>query len=291
LRPKPVFAGKEAGRKKSQEQEVQTMSAVNLSSSARTGLAALRSVAEQMEVTQKRLATGKAVNSPIDNASKFFTASKMDGRAAAIDSLFDGISNAQTTLKAASEGIKGIQNIIKQARSLTGQALATSDTTARAALSAQYTALAGEVSRIVADSEVNGVNLLTAAGKLTVVLDESGASKVELTGDDVPDLGTPASAWASEANVQTSVTALDDATTGLETLAASFGSGQALISVRKDFNTALSNLLKSGSNDLTAADMDQEAANLMALQTRQQMASTALSIMQSTESTALRLLR
>lgn len=267
------------------------MSAVNLSSSARTGLAALRSVAEQMEVTQKRLATGKAVNSPIDNASKFFTASKMDGRAAAIDSLFDGISNAQTTLKAASEGIKGIQNIIKQARSLTGQALATSDTTARAALSAQYTALAGEVSRIVADSEVNGVNLLTAAGKLTVVLDESGASKVELTGDDVPDLGTPASDWASEANIQTSVTALDDATTGLETLAASFGSGQALISVRKDFNTALSNLLKSGSNDLTAADMDQEAANLMALQTRQQMASTALSIMQSTESTALRLLR
>jgi flagellin-like hook-associated protein FlgL len=97
--------------------------------------------------------------------------------------------------------------------------------------------------------------------------------------------------WETEANIKASVDALNTFSTSLETAATSFGTSQALISVRKDFNSALSNILKTGASELTAADMDAEAANLMALQTRQQMASTALSIMQSTESTALRLLR
>lgn len=270
------------------------MSAVNLASSTRFGLTALRNVAEQMEVSQKRLATGKAVNSALDNVSKFFTASKMDGRAAAIDTLSDGINNAQTSLKAASEGIKGIQSIVKQARALTGQALATSDTATRASLATQFTALAGEVTKIVADSKVNGTNLLAgaaAANSITVTLNEDGSSKTTIAGVDVGTITAAASAWASEANIGAAVDDLNDFSDDLEVAAASFGTSQALISVRKDFNASLSNILKTGASELTAADMDAEAANLMALQTRQQMASTALSIMQSTESTALRLLR
>jgi flagellin-like hook-associated protein FlgL len=48
--------------------------------------------------------------------------------------------------------------------------------------------------------------------------------------------------------------------------------------------------LKTGAHDLVAADSNEEAANLIALQTRQQMATTSLSIMQSAETTALRLI-
>lgn len=266
------------------------MSAVNLSASARFGLSALRNVADQMEVTQKRLATGKAVNGPIDNASKFFTAAKMDGRAASIDSLFDGVNDASLALKAAGEGIKGIQGILKEARALTGQALATSDTATRATLAAQFTTLTSEIAKFVTDSKANGTNLL-AGGSLTVVLNEDGTSKSTITGVTVAAIAAPVDDWETEANIKASVDALTAASTALETASASFSSSQSLVNVRKDFNTAMSNLLKSSASELTAADMDQEAANLMALQTRQQMASTALSIMQSSESTALRLLR
>ncbi len=266
------------------------MSAVNLASSTRFGLSALRNVAEQMEVSQKRLATGKAVNTALDDVSKFFTASKMDGRAAAIDTLSDGVNNAQTALKAASEGIKGIQGIVKQARALTGQALATSDTTARAALALQYKALTDEIAKVVTDSKINGTNLL-GGESVTVTLNEDGTSKTTIAGITVGTLAAPATTWTSEANIKAAVDDLNDFSDDLETGAASFGTSQALIGVRKDFNNALSNILKTGASELTAADMDAEAANLMALQTRQQMASTALSIMQSTESTALRLLR
>ncbi|MBO9587638.1 flagellin [Devosia sp.] len=266
------------------------MSAVNLASSTRFGLTALRNVAEQMEVSQKRLATGKAVNTALDNVSKFFTASKMDGRAASIDTLLDSVNNAQTSLKAASEGIKGIQGIVKQARALTGQALATSDTATRASLATQFTALTDEIAKVVTDSKINGTNLLNNES-ITVTLNEDGTSKTTIAGVTVGTIAAPAGTWATEANIKTSVDALNTFSTALETAATSFGTSQALISVRKDFNSALSNILKTGASELTAADMDAEAANLMALQTRQQMASTALSIMQTNESTALRLLR
>ncbi|RYG56751.1 MAG: hypothetical protein EON56_03595, partial [Alphaproteobacteria bacterium] len=241
------------------------MSTVNLASSTRFGLSALRNVADQMEVSQKRLATGKAVNTALDNVSKFFTASKMDGRAAAIDTLSDGVNNAQTALKAASEGIKGIQGIVKQARALSGQALATSDTTARAALSVQFKALTDEIAKVVTDSKINGSNLL-GGDSLTVTLNEDGTSKTTITGITVGTIAAPAGTWATEANIKTSVDALNTFSDTLETDASTFGTSQALISVRKDFNNALSNILKTGASELTAADMDAEAANLMALQ-------------------------
>ena len=266
------------------------MSTVNLAASTRFGLTALRNVADQMEVSQKRLATGKAVNTALDDVSKFFTASKMDGRAAAIDTLSDGVNTAQTALKAASEGIKGIQGIVKQARALTGQALATSDTTSRAALATQFATLTGEIAKVVTDSKINGTNLLNAEN-ITVTLNEDGTSKTTISGITVGTIAAPTDDWDTEAKIKASVDALNAFSTSLETGASSFGTSQALISVRKDFNASLSNILKTGASEITAADMDAEAANLMALQTRQQMASTALSIMQSTESTALRLLR
>jgi flagellin len=268
------------------------MSAVNISSSARSGLIALRNVADQMEVTQKRLATGKAVNTALDNVTKFFTASKMDGRAAAIDTLMDGITNAQTSLRAASEGIKGIEALVKQARELTGRALSTSDTTVRASLAAQYNTLKADIAQIVKDSKVNGTNLLGGATEsITVTLNEDGSSKVTISGIAVGTVADAADDWETEANVKAAVDALNTFSTNLQTGAASFGTSQALINVRKEFNSSLSNILKNGASELTAADLNQEAANLTALQTRQQMAATALSIMQSNESTALSLLR
>lgn len=273
------------------------MSAVNLSSSARTGLSVLRSVAEQMEVTQKRLATGKAVNSPIDNVSKFFTAASMDSRSSTIDALMDNINSAQTSVKAASEGVKGIQGLIKVARGLATEALGDADK--RADLMAQFNDLRTDIAQLADDAGINGTNLLKGTESITVLLNEDGTSKTTITGTDITATFVAAAAdWtggaddaADIAKIGDSITALDTAEDNLKAAATAFSSSLSTINTRKDFNTALSNILKSGSTELTAADMDQEAANLMALQTRQQMAATALSIMQSSESTALRLLR
>lgn len=366
---------------------------INLSSNARTGLTVLRNVADQMATTQSRLVTGKAVNSPLDNVGKFFTASSMDSRAASIDALMDNINAAQSSMKAASEGIKGIQGLIKEARGLTSQALTSTQlsnakvtgtatltagtaiadgagitlttasgsvtytaaggtgtvqgaidainadadvgakaslvdgkftltgannesvtiaavagglttlgltagvnaakNTTREALSKQFDALRTEIDRIAKDAGINGTNLL-AGDKIKLPLNENGSSSTSIDGTTVnaANLGVAASAgtWQTDANIDASLTSLIAAGESLQATAASFSSNQSIISARKEFNTSLSDILKSSSAALTAADMDQEAANLVALQTRQQMATTALSIMQSSETTALRLL-
>ncbi|KQN74283.1 flagellin [Devosia sp. Leaf64] len=366
---------------------------INLSSNARTGLTVLRNVSEQMATTQSRLVTGKAVNSPLDNVSKFFTASSMDTRAASIDSLMDNINAAQSSMKAASEGIKGIQGLIKEARGLTSQALTSSATNAkvtgtatvtgttaitaadtlvltttsgtytytapggggtiqglidginadadvgvkaaivdgkltlsgsnnesitiagtgtgltapgftaattaapknatREALAKQFDALKTEIDRIAKDAGINGTNLLNG-DKIKLALNEDGSSSTSIDGTVVnaASLGVAGAAgtWQSDKNITDSLDDLIAAADTLEATAASFSSTQSIINARKDFNASLSDILKSSANSLTAADMDQEAANLVALQTRQQMATTALSIMQSSETTALRLI-
>lgn len=366
---------------------------INLSSNARTGLTVLRNVAEQMATTQNRLVTGKAVNSPLDNVSKFFTASSMDSRAASIDALMDNINAAQSSMKAASEGIKGIQGLIKEARSLTSQALTATNTTqakvvgtanltgataiadtaglslttdsgtftytasggtgtvqdliddinadtdvnvtaalvdgkltltgadndtitvaavgaglttlgltagntdaknaTREALSKQFDALRAEIDQIAKDAGINGTNLL-AGDQIKVPLNENGKSSTSIQGTTVSatELGVAASAnkWLNDDDITATLNNLIAAGTSLEATSASFASNQSVINARKEFNASLSDILKSSSATLTAADMDQEAANLVALQTRQQMATTALSIMQSSETTALRLI-
>ena len=75
------------------------MSEVVLSSAVRSNLLNLQSTAELLGKTQTRLATGKKVNSALDNPTNFFTASSLNSRAADLGRLLDSVSNAIQTEK------------------------------------------------------------------------------------------------------------------------------------------------------------------------------------------------
>ncbi|MDP1165780.1 flagellin N-terminal helical domain-containing protein, partial [Klebsiella pneumoniae] len=75
-----------------------------------------------MSQTQNRLATGKKVNSALDNPTNFFTSQNLNSRANELSSLLDGISNATKTLEAADNGIKGITKLVESAQSTARQA-------------------------------------------------------------------------------------------------------------------------------------------------------------------------
>src|SRR5262249_54267830 len=72
-----------------------------------------------------RLATGKKVNSALDNPTNFFTAASLDARAGDINNLLDGISNGVQVLQAANTGITSLQKLIDSAKSVANQALQT----------------------------------------------------------------------------------------------------------------------------------------------------------------------
>ena len=69
------------------------MSDVVLSASVRQNLLSLQSTADLLATTQNRLATGKKVNTALDNPTNYFTAAGLDARASDINNLLDGIGN------------------------------------------------------------------------------------------------------------------------------------------------------------------------------------------------------
>ena len=81
------------------------MSDVVLSAGVRQNLLSLQSTAHLMSLTQNRLATGKKVNSALDNPANFFTSQALNNRAGDLNALLDSIGQAQKTLEAADQGI------------------------------------------------------------------------------------------------------------------------------------------------------------------------------------------
>lgn len=101
------------------------MSSIVLSSAVRQNLLSLQSTAQLLSTTQNRLATGKKVNSALDNPTNFFTAQGLDSRASDINNLLDGISNGVQVLQAANTGITSIQKLVDTAKATANQALQT----------------------------------------------------------------------------------------------------------------------------------------------------------------------
>jgi flagellin-like hook-associated protein FlgL len=99
------------------------MSGIVLSASVRQNLLSLQSTAELLSTTQNRLATGKKVNTALDNPTNFFTAASLDNRASDINNLLDGISNGVQVLQAANTGITSLQKLVDSAKSVGNQVL------------------------------------------------------------------------------------------------------------------------------------------------------------------------
>src|SRR6266700_7396083 len=108
------------------------MSDIILSSGVRSNLISLQQTADLITQTQTRLATGKRVNSALDNPINFFTAQGLSVRANDLGNLLDSMSSGINTIQAANNGITSITKLVQSAQALVTQALQSSDTTVRA---------------------------------------------------------------------------------------------------------------------------------------------------------------
>src|SRR4051794_27609200 len=98
---------------------------VVLSAAVRQNLLSLQSTAELLSTTQNRLATGKKVNTALDNPTNYFTAAGLDNRASDINNLLDGIGNGVQVLQAANTGLTSLQKLVDTAKSIANQVLQT----------------------------------------------------------------------------------------------------------------------------------------------------------------------
>jgi flagellin len=274
------------------------MSGIVLSAGVRSNLLNLQVTGDLIAQTQVRLSTGKRVNSAIDNPTNFFTAQSLSNRATDLSGLLDSMSNAVKTLQAADNGISAITKLVQSAQALARQAQQTSDASEKATLATQFDDIRTQIDALAADSGFNGKNLVGGAGaanNLDVVFNEDGTSKLTITAVDLRTAVTgiaiagAVGSWAAANDIQTS---LDDVTAALAELRSqskAFGSTLSTVQARQDFTKSIINTLTTGADNLTLADSNEEGANLLALQTRQQLSTTALSLAVQSDRNVLRL--
>ena len=277
------------------------LSTISLTSGMRANLFSLQKTSMDMEVTQKRLSTGLKVNSALDDPINFFTAQEHKMRASDLASRKDGMSEAIQTIKAANVGIEGINNLIAQAKSLAQSALSASSTDALA-FGTQFGEILTQINEMAEDSGYKGINLLQS-GELTVEFAPSaGDATLKLTGfggtdtqfTTIDTASVTSGGWVSDSDVSTAViqTAIDGLETAmgdLRTESKKLSSNLSIITAREDFTSNMTNTLKDGAAKLTEADMNEEGANMLMLQTRQALGTTSLSMASQAAQSVLRL--
>ncbi|GAU83977.1 flagellin [Bosea sp. BIWAKO-01] len=436
-----------------------------LSSGVRNNLLTLQQTTAQQSVIQNRLATGKKVNSAIDNPVNYFTSASLNDRSSQLTGLLDGISNGIQTIQSASKGIDGVtklvqslQSTVKQAQAdaaqnrptKAGTALANAteaavtskslkdialdkrigsagdtavstatpasagdlgiDTTAtpslgisitvgtttytasfasanttvrdvvneinksglatafvdekgqlnvkgtgsetvafgfgsganggaaitdaqaggdnaaigfsaldavvgtstitssnvtsavRSNLIQQFNDLREQIDKLAKDSSYNGINLL-AGDRLSIVFNEktgTNQTKLEIQGSTLSaaNLGIDQAVntqlagfvnFQNDLDLEKATQSLTGALTSLKSLASTLGSNLSVAQTRQDFTKELVNTLKIGADNLVLADPNEEGASLLALNTRQQLSQTALSLANQADQGVLRL--
>ncbi|MBI1820254.1 MAG: flagellin [Nitrospirae bacterium] len=288
---------------------------ISLTAGMRASVLSLQDNASLFDATQIRLSTGKAVNSALDDPTKYFAAQNNTSRASGLSGLKSDMNEALQLVKSADNGISGMVLLLKSAKGIATAAKSLTDTTALASQLTSYVNILTQVNKMAQDSNYKGKDLLanaglTAADSLTVnfsttdtnskitvagvyssvvtlAIKSGGTISTEATTGTVTAGAT--GGWATAANIDTDIATIDTALSTLQTTSATFSANLSVIQARIDFTANMVNVLSQGADKLTLADMNKESANMLALQTQQALATNSLRLASQASQGVLRL--
>ncbi len=303
---------------------------ISLTSSARTSLISLQQTADLSARTQSRLTTGKKVNTVLDNAVSFFQSQALTNRASDLTSRKDSIDQGLSSLQATLRGVQGVQNFLQSMKGLI-QAAQTQSPAQRAGTTTSLKEIGKQMGQLIRDTSYAGLNILTnTAAKLSVQFSERTAAVLNVAGFNLDatvnnakrGIFTDAAAFsaaggfilsgvaslavggisaiagnnnslasAAGSKFQAILQRFDRAITQVQNLASNLGVSVSILQTRADFTTNYVNDLTTGSDKLTLADLNQEGANLVALNTRQSLGIQSLSVAGQNQQAVLQLLR
>ena len=167
-----------------------------------------------------------------------------------------------------------------------------------AALGADFQTILEQINTLIDDASYKGKNLLKDAATQVVKFNEDGTSSLTLTGvsykvgttTQLFSLGTAAYDFTTT-GITTALTDTAAAITTLRTQASTFGAGLGIIQTREEFTSNLVNVLEEGAGKLVNANLEEESANLLSLQTRQALGVQSLSIANQSQQSVLALFR
>ena len=169
---------------------------------------------------------------------------------------------------------------------------ATNGSNERAKYAQQFDNILTQIDELVQDTSYKGINLLNG-DSLLVNFNESRTSSLNIKGVTFDSVGLgftrSANEWISNDDIDNALNQISKATSLLRAQASEFGQNLSTVQIREDFTQNMINNLQSGADKLTLADMNEEAANMLALQTRQQLATNSLSMANQSAQSVLRL--
>jgi len=156
-----------------------------------------------------------------------------------------------------------------------------------------FNGLRTQIDELAADASYQGINLLSG-DDLTVNFNESQTSQLTIQGVTLNAAGLGVNSvntddFTNDATIRSFIAELDGAISALRAQASTFGANLGVVEIRQGFTDNMVNTLETGAAKLTLADTNEEGANLLALQTRQSLGTTALSIAAQAEQNVLQL--
>ena len=154
----------------------------------------------------------------------------------------------------------------------------------------QYASILEQYDSIIKDSTYKGVNLLKSE-KLNVRFNENGSADLNVVGKDMSSnaLGLSTAEWSNQGDIAQSLQEIASALKSIRAFTAELGNNYSIITNRQEFTENLINILTEGADKLTLADMNEESANMLSLQTRQQLAINSLSLASQASQAVLKL--
>jgi flagellin len=304
---------------------------VTLTAAMRSNLTTLQATNNLLDRTQERLATGKKVNTALDNPTNFFSAAAHTTRANNLTNRKDGMTEAVQAIKATNAGIEGIKALLESANGIIATA-ATASSSTYDTLYTQFNTIVGEINDLIKDSKYKGTNFLDGtAVSLDVIFNESGTNKLTLQGFDAQFSmllnsavsgesgtaggfsalavaigggsaatvssfaagaatgGTGGAGFSIAANLTAISNGITTALAVLEAQSTKLASNLSIVNARLDFTNEMVNIELQGADNLTLADQNEEGANMLMLQTRNQLGTTSLSLASQAAQGILRL--
>jgi flagellin-like hook-associated protein FlgL len=252
------------------------ISDISLTAGMRNNLVSLQGTVDLLNRTQERLASGRSVNSPLDNATNYFVAKSHSDRASDLSVRKDGMGEAIQTVKSANEGISAITDLIASAKGIAQSALS-----------------AGTTER----------STLAKFDSIRTQIDES--PKTPVTRDEpLPCQGNEAASTNRRSPLRRLASTAAEHRSGRQlglrhqhqrrhsTRAHDRPSARPVptsTSIPRGSFRRMINVLSEGATRLTAADTNEEGANMLMLQVRQSLGTTALSLSAQAAQSVLRL--
>ncbi len=166
-------------------------------------------------------------------------------------------------------------------------------------LNADFQSILEQIDTLLDDATYKGTNLLKGSNDFEVKFNADGSSSLTLAGLDLGVTGNTELKFTLDASgydftgtgIDTALADTQNAIDHLRSVASTFGTGLGIIQTREEFTSELVNVLQSGSDKLINANLEEESANLLALQTRQSLGIQSLSIANQSQQSILSLFR